>query len=97
MEMIGDEGLSKLSSMYQEIMDKLGIKYSNIYTEDGITDGKYLTTINFENGSKIELDTSAWNEIKVVTANIESVYETYNNLSIESEKIQNKNDIEIEY
>lgn len=92
-----DEGLYKLSSMYQEIMDKLGIKYSNIYTEDGISDGKYVTTITFENDSKIELDTDAWNGIKVVAANMESVCETYNNLSIESEKNQNKNDMEIEY
>ena len=42
----GDEGLYHLSSMYQEIMDKLGIKYSKVYTED-VSDGKYLTTIIF--------------------------------------------------
>ena len=46
----GDEGLYHLSSMYKEIMDKLGIKYSNVYTED-VSDGKYMTTITFENDS----------------------------------------------
>lgn len=93
--MIGDEGLFKISSMYREIMDKLGIKYSSVYTEDGISDGKYVTTIIFENDSKIELDTDAWNGIALVSSNMESICETYNSLLIKSEK--NKNDIEIEY
>lgn len=75
-----DEGLYKLSSMYEEILDKLNIKYSSIYTEDGISDGKYLTTISFENDTKIEIDTSAWNGIKTVAENIESVKEFYEKL-----------------
>ena len=53
-----DEGLSKLSSLYTEIMDKLNIKYSDIYTEDGASHGKYITTILFENNSKIDLGRS---------------------------------------
>lgn len=92
----GDEGLYHLSSMYQEIMDKLGIKYSNVYTED-ISDGKYLTTITFENYSSIEVDTSAWNGIKVVTENIESIYETYENLKEKSKQNEVKNENEFEY
>ena len=91
-----DEGLYHLSMMYQEIMDKLGIKYSNIYTED-VSDGKYLTTIIFENDSSIQINTSAWNGIKVVTENIESIYETHKNLSIKSRVNENKNEVEFEY
>ena len=71
-----DEGLFHLSSMYKELMAQLGIEYKNIYTKD-VSDGKYLTTIIFNDNSKIELDTSAWNGIKVVTENMQSVYETY--------------------
>lgn len=88
----GDEGLNKLSSLYKEILDKLNIKYKDIYTED-ISDGKYLTTITFEDNTEIELDTSARNGIRVVAKNIESVYATY-------EKIQDKlkeNEKEIDY
>ena len=92
----GDEGLYHLSSMYQEIMDKLGIKYSNVYTED-VSDGKYLTTIIFENDSSIEVDTSAWNGIKVVAGNMESIYETYENLKEKSKQNEVKNENEFEY
>ena len=91
-----DEGLYHLSSMYQEIMDKLGIKYSNVYTED-VSDGKYLTTIIFENASSIELDTSAWNGIKVVTENVASIYETYKKSKEEIKQKEVKNEKEIEY
>lgn len=72
-----DEGLYHLSSMYKEIMDKLNIKYENIYTEDGISDGKYVTIIILEDGIEIKIDTSAWNGIEVVTENIATVYEIY--------------------
>lgn len=89
-----DEGLSKLSSMYGEILDNMYIEYSNIYTEDGMSDGKYLTTITFEDDSKIELDTSAWNGIKTVAENIESVCEFYEKTQ---EKVkENKSELEVE-
>ena len=91
-----DEGLNHLSSMYQEIMDKLGIKYLNVYTED-VSDGKYMTTITFENDSSIEVDTSAWNGIKVVTENMESIYETYEKLKEKSKQNEVKNENEFEY
>ena len=91
-----DEGLYHLSSMNQEIMDTLGIKYSNVYTED-VSDGKYLTTIIFENDSSIEVDTSAWNGIKVVAGNMESIYETYENLKEKSKQNEVKNENEFEY
>lgn len=91
-----DEGLYHLSSMYGEIMDKLGIKYSNVYTED-VSDGKYMTTITFENDSSIEVDTSAWNGVKVVTENMESIYETYDKLKEKSKQNEVKNENEFDY
>ena len=87
-----DEGLYKLSSMYKELMDELSIKYSSVFTED-VSDGKYLTTIIFEDNSSIKIDTSAWNGIKVVTENVESIYETYEKLK----QKEVKNDEEINY
>lgn len=92
----GDEGLYHLSSMYQEIMDKLGIKYSKVYTED-VSDGKYLTTIIFENDSSIQVDTSAWNGIKTVAENMESIYESYENLKEKIKPNEVKNEKEFEY
>ena len=92
-----DEGLYHLSSMYEEIMDKLDIKYSNVYTEDGISDGKYMTTVTFENGSSMTIDTSAWNGIEVVTQNIESIYETYWELRQKTTENNSKDEIEIGY
>lgn len=85
-----DVGLIPMSSLYKEIMDKLNIKYMSVYTED-ISDGKYLTTITFEDNSQIKIDTNAWNGIKVITENIESIYETYEKLTKE-----NRNKIELE-
>ena len=90
-----DEGLYKLSSMYKEILNSLDIYYLDVYTEDGISDGKYLTTVTFENDSKIEIDTSAWNSIKVVSENIESIYEFYEKLREKNIK-QNINEMEVE-
>ena len=88
----GDEGLNKLSSLYTEIMDNLNIKYQCVYTED-VSDGKYLTTIIFNDDSKIELDTSAWNGRRVVAENIEFVYTMYEKLKEKTKE----NDVEIEY
>ena len=56
----------------------------SIYTED-ISDGKYLTTITFEDNSQINLDTSAFNGIDVVTENIKSIYEYVNTINKENE------------
>lgn len=88
-----DEGLYHLTSMYDELIKKIGIEINNIYTEDGISDGKYITEITFKNDSKIVIDTSAWNGIQTVRDNLQTVYE-YN------KKIQEKgieNDQELEY
>ena len=86
----GDEGLYHLSFMYKELMDELNIKYLDVYTED-VSDGKYVTTITFDNNSSINIYTSAFNGIKDVTNNMESIFEAY-----EKPKANCiKNDIEI--
>lgn len=94
-----DEGLYHLSSMYQEIMDKLNIKYKNIYTEDGISDGKYVTVITLEDNTEIKLDTSAWNGIEVVTENIASVYEIYDDIkeNLKGNKVEKDEEFGYEY
>lgn len=94
----GDEGLYKLSSMYKEIMDKLGIKYNCVNTRDKEgSDGKFITTVTFENKEELEIETEAWNGIKIVTENIKSIYENFKNLSIQAIKNQTQNEVELEY
>lgn len=88
-----DEGLYHLSSLYKELMDKLNIKYMYVSTED-VSDGSYLTTITFEDNSEIKLDTDAFNGIKVVNQNVNSIYDHVNRKLKGNEK---ENDIEYEY
>lgn len=88
-----DEGLTSISSLYKELMDKLNVKYANVYTED-VSDGKYLTTITFENDSEIKIDTSAWNGIKVVAENIESICENHKSLKTKLKDNISKNEME---
>lgn len=93
-----DEGLYKLSSMYKEIMDKLSIKYDCVNTRDKEgSDGKFITTVSFENNEELEIETEAWNGIKIVAENVKSIYENFKNLSVNVSKNQNKNDMEYEY
>lgn len=93
-----DEGLYKLSSMYKEIMDKLSIKYDCVNTRDKEgSDGKFITTVSFENNEELEIETEAWNGIKIVAENVKSIYENFKNLSVNLSKNQNKNDMEYEY
>ena len=92
-----DEGLYHLTSMYQEIMDKLNIKYENIYTEDGVSDGKYVTVITMKDNTEIKLDTSAWNGIETVTENIATVYEIYDDIKENLEENKAEKDEEISY
>ena len=56
-----------------------------------------MTTITFENDSSIEVDTSAWNGIKVIAENIESIYEYYENLKEKMKENEVKNENGIEY
>ena len=72
-----DEGLYHLSTLYEDLMNELDIKFNNVYTED-ISDGKYVTTIIFRDNSEIQIDTSAFNGIEVVTNNLISVLESFN-------------------
>lgn len=82
-----DEGLVPITILYKEIMDSLGIKYQNVYTED-VSDGKYLTTVIFNDNSELKLDISAWNGIKTITENINAIYENYEKIKENSKEIE---------
>ena len=81
--------------MYKEILEQLNINFKSINTEDGMSDGKYVTTIVFNNNSEIKLDLSAWNGIGNVTDNIESVLEKYEKCYPKISKENDIKDIEI--
>ncbi|KAG4098370.1 hypothetical protein H8356DRAFT_1672897 [Neocallimastix lanati (nom. inval.)] len=76
-----DEGLYSLSSLYKDIMNELNIKYEYIYTEDGFSDGKYITTISFKNKKEMSIETKAWNGIDIFTENIKYIYDNYNSIN----------------
>lgn len=46
------------------------IDFDHIYTEDGLGDGEYFTTISFNNDKEITIDTNGWSEIKTVLENV---------------------------
>lgn len=92
-----DEGLYKLSSLYSELMDKLNIKYSNIFTEDGISGGKYITTIYFDNETKVIIDTKSRDSIEYVRDNLISISEEYKKWLQKEQAKENKNEIDINY
>lgn len=80
-----------ISSIYEEILDILNIEYENVFTED-ISDGKYTTTIEFNEEKEIVLDTKASNTYEQVASNIESVKDKY----LELQKNMEIEEIEIE-
>ena len=90
-----DEGLYKLSDMYKEILEQLNINFQSIKTEDGMSDGKYVTTIVFKDNSEIKLDLGAWNGIGNVVDNIESILEKYEKCYLKVSKENDIKDIEI--
>ena len=92
-----DEGLYKLSMLYSEIMDRLNIKYSNVFTEDGISGGKYITTIYFNNETKIVIDTKSRDGIDYVKDNLLSISEEYEKFNQKEQTKDTKNEIEIDY
>ncbi len=95
-----DEGLYNLSSMYKEVIDKLNVKYFDVSTRDKEgSDGKFITTILFEDKTEIEIETSAWNGIKAVTENVLSIYETYEKLreKMKSNEVKNENEFEYDF
>lgn len=68
--------MPSISDLYKGIFARLNIKTYNITTED-ISDGKYCTTINFDEENSITIDTSAWNNKNEVIENTMSVQEEY--------------------
>ena len=71
------------SSLYKDLMDLLNIKYIDVYTND-VSDGKYVTTIQFNNEKSITIDTNAWSEIEAIKENLKSIVEYEK--TIENEK-----------
>ncbi|HJJ05577.1 MAG TPA: hypothetical protein OIM45_07055 [Clostridiaceae bacterium] len=57
---------------------------------ENVSDGKYLTTTTVEDNIEIKLDTDAFKGIKVVSQNVNFIYDFINRKSKE-------NDIECEY
>lgn len=90
-----DEGLYHLSTLYEDLMNELNIKFENVYTED-ISDGKYVTTIIFRDNSEIQIDTSAFNGVEVVTNNLVSVLENFKEKNVQN-NLENENDIDYDY
>ena len=83
------------SKMYEDILELLKIDYRNI-TTDEISDGKYTTTIEFDDNNAIALDLNAGNGVNEVVSNIESIKERYLESQIYSEETIVENDMEME-
>lgn len=92
-----DEGLCKISSLYSEILDNLNIKYTDIFTKDGIADGKYVVTIFFDNDTNIVLDSKSRDNSEHVVDNIISTTEEYEKWNQKEQTKGNENEIEIDY
>lgn len=89
-----------ISSIYIELLNILNVEYENIFTED-ISDGKYISTIIFNEENKITINTNASNTYEQVTSNIESIKDEYiklqNNLESNNiEEIENNTELELE-
>lgn len=68
--------MPSLTDLYKGILSRLNIPTYNITTED-LSDGKYETTIEFNNQYSIVIDTSAWNSENEVIANVISIQEKF--------------------
>lgn len=68
--------MPSLTDLYKGILSRLNIPTYNITTED-FSDGKYETTIEFNNQYSIVIDTSAWNSENEVIANVISIQEEF--------------------
>lgn len=68
--------MPSLSDLYKGILSRLNIHTYNVATED-ISDGKYCTTIDFDEKYSIIVDTSASNSENVVISNIISIQDEY--------------------
>ena len=95
-----DGEVYKLSSMYKEIMNKFDMQYYDVSTRDkDKCDGKFITTILFEPESKneVEFETSAWDGIKAVAKNVETIYKNYKIFYEKATNMEFKNNDEFEY
>ncbi len=69
-----NEGLYKLSEIYEEILNKLNIPYEYVFTDD-ISDGKYETKIGFMNDFTISVYSKASSSIDIIINNIRIYFE----------------------
>ena len=82
------------SKMYEDILELLKIDYRSI-TTDEISDGKYTTTIEFDDNNAIALDLNAGNGVDEVVSNIESIKDRYLNSQVYFQKQIEENDMEM--
>jgi len=76
-----------ISDLYKELLQKIGIKYYEITTDD-VSDGKFETRIQFPDDSVMYVDTKAWNEEKDIIDNITSIYEEYEKIKENIEEME---------
>lgn len=71
-------GMNSISKMFEDILrDILKINFVNVSTVDGISDGKYITTIDF--GDKIlDLDIRASEEKDDILEDVKTIIDFYN-------------------
>ena len=69
--------MKSLSNLFKEILKELEIPINDIYTNDGVGDGKYDITIVIDNGRKYILEPKAWDTPIEVTQEIQNVVNQY--------------------
>lgn len=77
-----DEGLYSISNLYRELLTRFDIKYETISTDD-VSDGKYITLINFGNDMICSVETKANNKPELIAENLITIVE-------ESKKVNQK-------
>lgn len=90
--------MPSISDLYKGILARLNIPTYNITTED-LSDGKYETTIEFNNQYSIVIDTSAWNSESEVISNVMSIQEEFKKsleLNAENEFLETENEEDME-
>lgn len=71
-------GMNSISKMFEDILrDILKINFVNVSTVDGISDGKYVTTIDFGDKS-LDLDIRASEEKDDILEDIKTIIDFYN-------------------
>lgn len=73
-----DEGLYHFSELYKDLLDKLEIKYEDIYCKDGISDGKYIVNVKFDCIADYVFDVRAWQKPEVLISDINGIINYYN-------------------